>query len=254
LAAAVPESVSAQREWLLSFVPQAEPLTFLDLGCGAGPDLIELAARRPDPGSRFVGVDCSPHALAAARAAAGADRRTEFVLADLDQGLPFADRAFDCACSHNLLECLRGPAALIGELARVVRPGGTVVLAHWDWDTQLFDGSDRALVRRLVQGFADRRQAWMAAVDPWLGRRLWGLCSTGGAFYGEVVSRTLIETRFAPGTYGQERAHDFRELVEDGVVTAEECERFLAEQRKLDSEGRYFYALTGFAYVGRRAS
>ncbi len=251
---AVPESVGAHREWLLSFVPQAEPLTFLDLGCGAGPDLIELAARRPDPGSRFVGVDCSPDALAAARAAAGADRRAKFVLADLDQGLPFADGAFECAYSHNLLECLREPAALLAELARVVRSGGTVVLAHWDWDTQLFDGSDRTLVRRLVQGFADRRQAWMACVDPWLGRRLWGLCSAGGVFHGEVVSRTLIETRFAPGAYGHERAHDFHELVGDGLVTAEECERFLAEQRELDSEGRYFYALTGFAYVGRRAS
>lgn len=83
--AAVPESVGAHREWLLSFVPPAEPLAFLDLGCGAGLDLVALAARHPDPSSRFIGVDCSPDALAAARAAAGADRRTEFVLADLEQ-------------------------------------------------------------------------------------------------------------------------------------------------------------------------
>jgi len=253
LAAARPESVGRHREWLLSFVPEPQPMAFVDLGCGEGADLLALAYHRAHPSSRFVGVDSSPDAVASARTAAGADRRVEVILADLDKGLPFADRAFDCAYSHNLLECLREPAALIAELARVVRPGGTVVLAHWDWDTQLFDAVDRALVRRLVQGYADRRQARMAYVDPWLGRRLWGLCSPGGAFPGEVVSRTLIETSFAPGAYGYDRAHDFRDLVGDGVVTAEECERFLAEQRELDAEGRYFYAITGFAYVGRRA-
>ena len=254
MAGAASESVGAHREWLLSFVPQVERLTFLDLGCGAGPDLIELAARRPDPISRFVGVDSSPDAVAAARAAASGEGRVELVQADIDQGLPFADSVFDCAYSHNLIECLRDPAAHVAELARVLRPGGTVILAHWDWDTQLFDGSDRALVRRLVQGYADRRQEWMAGVDPWLGRRLWGICNTSGAFRGEVVSRTLIETSFSPGLYGYDRAQDFRELVGDGVVTPEECEGFFAEQRELDAEGRYFYAVTGFAYVGWKAS
>ena len=254
MALALPESVREHREWLLSFVPRTDPLAFLDLGCGEGADVLAFASACSDPASRFTGVDVSADAVAIAQAAAVVDRRIEIVRADLDEALPFADRAFDCAYSHNLLECLREPAGLVVELARVVRPGGTVVVAHWDWDTQLFDGADRALVRRLVRAFADRRQPWMNHVDPWLGRRLWGLFNGGGAFSGDVLARTLVETSFAPGAYGYERAHDLRDLVGEGTVSAEECERFLAEQRRLDSESRYLYAVTGFAYVGRRAS
>src|SRR5665647_3912025 len=143
MASAGPESVRRHREWLLSFIPEAEPLAFVDLGCGTGADLLTLAGRRAAPSSRFVGVDSSPDAAAEAQAAAGADRRVEIVLADLDEGLPFADAAFDCAYSHNLLECLHRPAALIAELTRVVRPGGSVVLAHWEWDMPLVDAADR---------------------------------------------------------------------------------------------------------------
>lgn len=248
------DATRKHREWLLSFVPRAEALSFVDLGCGRGADLLALAAQRVDPSSRFVGVDVSPEAAAAAQSAAGDDPRVETLVADLDPGLPFDDDAFDCVFSHNLLECLCDEAAFAAELARVLRPGGSVVVAHWDWDTQLFDASDRTLVRRLVQAFSDRQQAWMNHVDPWAGRRLWGLFNASRAFRGEVRSHTLVETSFVPGSYGYDRANDFLDLVEEGAVSAAECERFLAEQRQLHSQGRYFYAITGFAYVGRRAS
>lgn len=48
------------------------------------------------------------------------------------------------------------------EAVRVLRRGGQLVVGHWDWDSQLFDGSDWALVRRLVHASADWQQAWMA--------------------------------------------------------------------------------------------
>jgi len=248
------DALREHREWLLSFVPLTEPLALLDLGCGEGADLRALAGRTDNPASRLVGVDASSGAAGAARAQVGADHRVEIIHARLDVRLPFDDCAFDVVYSRNLLECLGDKSAFVAEVARVLRPGGTVVAAHWDWDTQLFDAADRALVRRLMQAFADWQQPWMDHADPWLGRRLWGLFSAAGQFRGGVHARTLVETTFAPGCYGYDRAHGFDDLVERGTVSADDHERFLSEQQSLDEQCRYFYSLTEFVYVGQRAS
>ena len=248
-----PESGDAlreQREWLLSFVPQTEPMALADLGCGEGGDLLTLAARSAHPASRFVGIDSSATAVEKAQSEAGDDQRVRFLQADLDAPLPFDEDSVDVVFSNNLLECLAEPAAHVAEIARVLRPGGSVVVGHWDWDTQLFDAADRRLVRRLVQAFADRQQEWMTHVDGWMGRRLWGLFSSAARFRGSVHAHTLIETAFAPGSYGHERARDFVDLVLDGVVSEADYRRFLDEQGTLDAQGRYFYCITGFAYVG----
>jgi hypothetical protein len=42
-----------------------------------------------------------------------------------------------------------------------------------------------------------------------------------------------------------------RELVKRGLATSLDVDAFLAEQLTLNASGRYFYCITGFAYVGR---
>lgn len=42
-------------------------------------------------------------------------------------------------------------------------------------------------------------------------------------------------------------------LVERGAVTSEDYRRFIADQELLNSQDRYFYSITGYVYVGRRA-
>jgi SAM-dependent methyltransferase len=241
------------REWLLSLIPLREPLTLVDLGCGAGADLGVLAGRCSDPRTRLIGIDASPRAVDEAQAVTARDSRVSFICEHLGEGLPFVDSALDAVYSNNLIECLHDPVAFAGEVARVLRPGGTVVAAHWDWDTQLFDGGDRALVRRLVQAFADDQQEWMENVDPWMGRRLRGVFEQRGLFGGRVEAHTLIETRFVRGAYGYDRAQDFAALAAGAAVSEDDCRRFLAQQEELEAAGRYVYAVTEFAYVGRRA-
>jgi Methylase involved in ubiquinone/menaquinone biosynthesis len=248
------DSLREHHEWLLSLVPLTEPLSLVDLGCGRGDDLNALAARCTDPATRFVGLDAAAEAVLVAQAAVNSDPRVEIVCERLDGRLPFDDGAVDIVFSNNLLECLGDGPEFVCEVARVLRPGGTAVIGHWDWDTQLFDGADRGLVRRLTQAFADWRQDWMEHADPWAGRRLRGLFESGGLLRGVVHTRTLVESAFTPGSYGYERAHDLEALVAKGTIDAGDYERFLAEQRDLETEGRYFYAVTEFVYVGQRAS
>lgn len=92
----------------------------LDLGCGTGMFLRELSSRA----GFVVGVDASPEMLEVARCRVG---KAELVLADAD-ALPFTDESFDAVVSVTLLQNMPDPAKTVGEVARVLRPSGVVVL------------------------------------------------------------------------------------------------------------------------------
>lgn len=249
----IPDDVREHRDWLLALLPVPAGGHVVDLGCGRGGDLLRLAALHPGPTLRFTGLDAAEGSLAAARTAAAGDPRVAFARHHLADPLPFPDASVDAVFSHNLLECLRSPAAFVRETARVLRPARGVVVAHWDWDSQLWDGADRGRVRRVVHAFADWQQGWMEHGDGWMGRRLHGLFASSGAFAGRVHARVLTNTVFAAPWYGHARAHDVRSLVRHGLLAGDDADGFLAEQSRLHAEGRYFYGITGFAYAGRRA-
>jgi SAM-dependent methyltransferase len=242
---------AAHRAWLVSFVTLADGMTAVDLGCGRGDDLRLLANLHPAADVRLLGVDASEESLAAATAHA-ADSRVAFQHARLSGRLPFGDASFDLVYSHNLLECVPDPRVFALEVARILRPGGRVVIGHWDWDSQLYDGANKALVRRLVVAYADWQQAWMDHADGWMGRRLWGVFNATRCFEGEPHARVLTTTIYEAPWFGHENARAFRSLVSRGLASAVDCERFEREQAELSGAGRYFYSINGFAYVGHR--
>lgn len=167
-------------------------------------------------------------------------------------GLPFADGAFDALFSLNLLECVPNKAALLAEMGRVLRPGGQIVCAHWDWDTQTVGGTDKALVRRIVQTFSDWQQKWMAACDGWMGRRLWPTFQRSGLFVGRIETYTLTNTVYAPGWHGYEQVQSFGALARRGLISADDYARFQADITAQASRNEYFYSITLHVYVGQR--
>ncbi|MDQ3671226.1 MAG: methyltransferase domain-containing protein [Actinomycetota bacterium] len=104
--------------------------SFLDAGCGDGRYLAALALLGPPP-ERIVGVDIAESILGTARratAAAAAGYEPELVRANLER-LPLGDGEFDVVVSVQVLEHLIDPGAGLKELARVLRPGGTLLLS-----------------------------------------------------------------------------------------------------------------------------
>jgi SAM-dependent methyltransferase len=100
---------------------------FLDAGCGDGRFLAALPTLGPLP-TRVVGVDIADSILDTARratAAAGLD--PELVRGNLER-LPLGDTEFDLVVSIQVLEHLLDPAGGVRELARVLRPGGRLLL------------------------------------------------------------------------------------------------------------------------------
>lgn len=246
----MPPETERMRRWLHDNLDVPPGAKLVDLGCGAGDDLRLLAEAKPHAAS-FIGVDCS-EALVHQAAEASSDPRISFLAADLARGLPFEDGSIDALYSVNLLECLPRKDAFLAECARVLRPGGSVLIAHFDWDTQTFDGEDRPLVRKIVHAFNDWQQAWMEDIDPWAGRRLHRYFAEGGSFTGEVRAHTLMSTSFAPGSYGRRQADSFEALVRRNLITREEYDSFLAFLHGAAERDAFFYSVTLFAFVGKK--
>jgi SAM-dependent methyltransferase len=106
----------------------------LDVGCNTGYGTLRFV---PVAG-RVVGVDVSPRAIEAALERAP-DGRPEFIVTS-GFDLPFADASFDLVTSFQVLEHVPDPGAFLRELARVARPGGTVILATPNAATRLDPG------------------------------------------------------------------------------------------------------------------
>lgn len=96
---------------------------FLDAGVGTGRFAAPLAERHP---GQIVGADISTAMLARAREKAGPEELT-LTVADL-QRLPFADGAFAGALTVHILHLIEGWRTVLGELRRVLRPGGALLL------------------------------------------------------------------------------------------------------------------------------
>lgn len=110
----VVESMNLRRESFL-----------LDAGCGTGRYLANAV-----PGQKFVGMDLSIEMLKATRQSLG---RGMYVVGELER-LPFKAGVFNEVISIRVLQHIRNQGNAIGEMARVCRSGGdVVVLSHNSW-------------------------------------------------------------------------------------------------------------------------
>jgi ubiquinone/menaquinone biosynthesis C-methylase UbiE len=101
------------------------PSRILDVGCGTGYLLGRLAARLPQA-EVFAGIDAAPAMITVARAAA-ADR-LRFVVGTAER-LPWPAESFDLVVSTTSFDHWADQRAGLAECARVLAPGGCLVLA-----------------------------------------------------------------------------------------------------------------------------
>jgi ubiquinone/menaquinone biosynthesis C-methylase UbiE len=111
-------------ELALTCVPA--PRRILDVGCGTGYLLGRLAARVPQAGA-LAGIDAAPAMIEVAKGAA-TDARLRFVVGTAER-LPWPAASFDLAVSTTSFDHWADQRAGLAECARVLAPGGCLVLA-----------------------------------------------------------------------------------------------------------------------------
>jgi demethylmenaquinone methyltransferase / 2-methoxy-6-polyprenyl-1,4-benzoquinol methylase len=154
------------RRFLVSRVDAGSGDTVLDVATGTGAVVRELQRQK---GCKVVGVDQSPEMLAEARRRLGPE--LELVEASAEH-LPFPDASFDALTFTYLLRYVADPPATLRELARVVRPGGSIASLEF--------GVPRGLWRPLWE-------AYVRAVLPAAGR----LISPGWTRVGDFLGGSI---------------------------------------------------------------
>jgi SAM-dependent methyltransferase len=205
----------------------------VDVGCGAGRAVVELAER----GARAVGVDVSPDMVGIARRRApGADVR----IADA-YALPFGDGELSGYRADKVYHELTDPARAAYEAVRVLAPGGRIVLLGQDWDTLVIDSAFPALTRTIVHARAD------TIASPRAARHYRDLLLDAGLADVAVEVRTGVFTgaEMLPLLTGLAGA-----ALAAGAITSGQAADWTAEQTRRARGGRLFLAVPIFAASG----
>jgi arsenite methyltransferase len=125
--ATVESFAGVANHWTLGRIDRGEVV--LDLGCGAGTDLL-IAAQMTGPTGRAIGVDMTDAMLNRARVSAA-----EMGLANVElhesliESLPLTDRSVDVVISNGVIDLVHDKDAVFDEIDRVLRPGGRLHIA-----------------------------------------------------------------------------------------------------------------------------
>lgn len=219
----------------------------LDLGCGRGPTLAALA-RRLDEGARLIGLDSQPQ-LASALAN---DPRVETLVADLNAPLPLGDASADAAVCFNVLECLTRKEQFLLEVARVLVPGGHLLLGHADFDTIVFNTSDLPLTRQLVHAFADTTASWMDTSDGTMGRKLLEFARRSPFEVVQTFAWVGMHTDFADGGPARVAVRGIVEAARRRPGLAERVDEWVADLEALDRRRAFLYSINDYAVLLRK--
>jgi len=196
---------------LLSLKPGT---TVVDVGCGAGRAVAELAAR----GARAVGVDLDPVMVRAAR--------ERFPAIDVRDGdalsLPLAGGEAQGYRADKVYHVLPSPAGAVAEARRVLATGGRIVLVGQDWDTMVIDSSLPYRNLLLDAGFEDVTLEVHTAV------------------FTDASAEKLLPSHAAAARAA-------------GVISEAEAAEWLSDQAGRAAAGRLLIAVPMFLAAGTRA-
>jgi arsenite methyltransferase len=163
----------------LAIGPVASGSTVLDHACGGGMDLL-LAAHRVAPSGRAIGVDMTPGMVRTATEAARQAGLDEIV--EIHQGfyesLPLPDASVDVVISNGVLNLAPDKRAVLEEVSRVLKPGGSLYLA------------DVVVQRELTLEARSNPELWAACIAGALVEsELPAIAAESGLVAGRVVRR-----------------------------------------------------------------
>ena len=215
----------------------------LEIGCGTGANLRFLARNESFAGKAY-GIDQSQAFIDAASRYAreeGVAEQIELCVGDIHD-LDYPDNTFDVVIAHTVISHVTDPTTVLGEMARVVKSTGTMVIFDGDYASLTFAHPDHAHGRQMDEALA--RASFnnpfimrdLPRILPELGLKLissWGdlVAEIGTASYFKSFSET-----YAPY------------VAKAGFKTEEEVNEWMAMQLKAMEEGTFFAACNYYTY------
>jgi SAM-dependent methyltransferase len=238
--------VQRLRDWTMGVLAPRPGERAVDVGCGAGSEVRRFAALVAAPEGDAIGVEPDPGLRAEAeRRTAEAGVTASYLDGDA-AALPFEDASVDVLRCERVFQHLSEPDAAAAEFARVLAPGGRAVVVDSDWGTAVQTFGDPDVRRRLDEA------AWRRMANPFAGRHLRGQLHRAGLVVDPDIAATAV---VMPDDLLRDLAFlriNLDLALEEGVVTAAEGERFIADARGALDAGTAFLAVTMFGVCARR--
>lgn len=218
----------------------------LDVGCGTGGDVMEMASRMPQ-GGETVGVDASEAMIAEAsrrhggpRTDAGAD--VTFRLGDaLD--LSYPDGTFDVCRAETVLQHLRDAGQAVREMVRVTRPGGRVGALEFDHAGSMLDHPDEHTTRTILNAYTD------SIACGWMGRQLPRMFREAGLTGVSVDPFVILGTLQA---FRGLLAPTMARLCEKHVLSGEQVNEWWDALSRWEADGNFLGGSIAFVVTGTR--
>lgn len=227
---------------LLELKPGA---TVLDVGCGTGDDLRELAAL-VGPEGLAIGVDSNREMIGEARRrAASANLELEFIVGDVER-LDLAAGSFDACRADLLFQHVADPSRALSEMARVANPGAVVEVIDRDLGLVAVDAADRATTRTILN------QACDGITNGWIGRRLPALFRDCGLKDVRCRAAPIATGQFAIANSMLDLEVVARRAAQERIVSRDAAETWLQDLRRRDRRRRFFACWVMFVVTGRK--
>ncbi len=219
----------------------------LEVGCGTGA-MLRLLARRPDFHGTAVGIDQCPSFIRAASQCSWDEKvsdRLTFQVGDVHR-LAFPPATFDVVIAHTLISHVTDPARVLGEMARVVRTGGTIVIFDGDYASLTYAFPDHELGQRM-----DAALAMATFNNPRIMRDLPRLLPELGLKLSAAWGDAVVE--IGEGDFFKSFAETYAPYVKQtGLLPTKAVDIWLNEQADAMDNGTFFAACNYYTYLARR--
>jgi SAM-dependent methyltransferase len=233
------QGISRLRAWSLAVLGLRPGERVLDVGSGTGEHARLLAEAVGEKGEA-IGLD--PNEGMRGEAARRAPK-ARFVDGNA-YDLPFPDDSMDAVTCERLFQHLADPDLATREIARVLRPGGRVIITDTDWGTAIIHPGDPDISSVITEAMRG------GIANPFAARRLPGHVKRAGLTLDDIGTQALVQSPSA--ATGPLVRMLGRMAVDRGVIDAEGCEQFLKDLAAGADSGDFHMSVTMFAVLAHR--
>jgi len=237
--------VVAQRRRTLELLRLVPGERVLDIGSGPGLLAAEMAEVVGEAG-RVRGIDTSPSMVEMARRRCQQQPWVDFELAEATD-LPDVNEAFDVAVSTQVYEYVHDVPTALGELHRVLRPGGRALVLDTDWDSIAIHTRDEERMKRVLTAWNEH------FVHPRLPRTLSFELRDVGFTVEELEVIPLCNPEYRDDTYSKPTLAIIASFVAGRQgISSEEARAWHDEFEELASRGQYFFSINRYVFLVSR--
>ena len=246
-----PQQAAIRRAYLDSLGSLAG-LRALDVGCGTGVVARDIA-RRVGPGGSVTGVDPA-HGLIDTAERIRSEQALDNAAFSVEDGraLSFADASFDLTAAVTVLCHVPERAAVLREMVRVTRPGGTVLVFDGEYAANQIQHPDPDATGRVIAGWHQG-----AIDDPYLMRRIVPFVQSAGLVveridgYLHVEAGQVDEATSFIWRWGQ---YAVRQALAVGTVDEATAFQWTEQLRDLNQRSELYGSVTYVGVVARKPS